>query len=126
MILNNGKCCDACNKSKQLTFPVTVDLQDMSKMMLRINGPPKLPEGYKLSMHISKTGSESVRVFRPQTNQEGQTKRWSELIHKNPQENVFNQWKTLYLMTRGLYCRAQTSEAFSEGLYHGGGKGLFG
>ncbi len=44
------------------------DLQDMSKMILRTNGPAELPEGYKLTMHISQTTSENVRVFRPQTN----------------------------------------------------------
>ncbi|XP_048054928.1 protein-arginine deiminase type-2 isoform X1 [Megalobrama amblycephala] len=44
------------------------DLQDMSKMILRTNGPSQLPEGYKLSMYISQTTSESVRVFRPRTN----------------------------------------------------------
>lgn len=44
------------------------DLKDMSKMVLRTNGPSQLPEGYKLSMHISQSTSESVRVFRPRTN----------------------------------------------------------
>uniref|UniRef100_A0A671S342 protein-arginine deiminase n=1 Tax=Sinocyclocheilus anshuiensis TaxID=1608454 RepID=A0A671S342_9TELE len=44
------------------------DLQDMSKMILRTNGPAELPEGYKLTMHISQTTSENVRVFRPRTN----------------------------------------------------------
>ncbi|XP_051986051.1 protein-arginine deiminase type-2 isoform X2 [Xyrauchen texanus] len=43
------------------------DLKDMSKMILRINGPSDLPQGYKLSMHITQTASESVRVFRPRT-----------------------------------------------------------
>ncbi|XP_059426545.1 protein-arginine deiminase type-2-like isoform X1 [Carassius carassius] len=43
------------------------DLQDMSKMILRTNGPAELPEGYKLTMHISKTTSDNVRVFRPRT-----------------------------------------------------------
>uniref|UniRef100_A0A8C1DWS2 protein-arginine deiminase n=1 Tax=Cyprinus carpio carpio TaxID=630221 RepID=A0A8C1DWS2_CYPCA len=43
------------------------DLQDMSKMILRTNGPAELPEGYKLTMHISQTTSENVRVFRPRT-----------------------------------------------------------
>ncbi|XP_050967376.1 protein-arginine deiminase type-2 isoform X2 [Labeo rohita] len=43
------------------------DLQDMSKMILRTNGPAELPEGYKLTMHISQTASENVRVFRPRT-----------------------------------------------------------
>ncbi|XP_026068911.1 protein-arginine deiminase type-2-like [Carassius auratus] len=41
------------------------DLQDMSKMILRTNGPAELPEGYKLTMHISQSTSENVRVFRP-------------------------------------------------------------
>ncbi|XP_042614774.1 protein-arginine deiminase type-2-like [Cyprinus carpio] len=44
------------------------DLQDMSKMILHTNGPAELPEGYKLTMHISQTTSENVRVFRPRTN----------------------------------------------------------
>ncbi|KAI7807654.1 protein-arginine deiminase type-2 isoform X1 [Triplophysa rosa] len=58
------------------------DLQDMSKMVLRINGPPELPEGYKLSMHISKTGSESVRVFRPRTNKGGRPEKWKHTLLK--------------------------------------------
>uniref|UniRef100_A0A9J8DKI7 protein-arginine deiminase n=1 Tax=Cyprinus carpio carpio TaxID=630221 RepID=A0A9J8DKI7_CYPCA len=45
-----------------------IHLQDMSKMILRTNGPAELPEGYKLTMHISQTTSENVRVFRPRTN----------------------------------------------------------
>uniref|UniRef100_A0A8B9HGN8 Peptidyl arginine deiminase, type II n=1 Tax=Astyanax mexicanus TaxID=7994 RepID=A0A8B9HGN8_ASTMX len=40
------------------------DLKDMSKMILRTKGPAQLPEGYKLSMHITQTDAESVRVFR--------------------------------------------------------------
>ncbi|XP_059415822.1 protein-arginine deiminase type-2-like isoform X2 [Carassius carassius] len=43
------------------------DLQDMSKMILRTNGPAELPEGYRLTMHISQSTSENVRVFRPRT-----------------------------------------------------------
>ncbi|XP_077054084.1 protein-arginine deiminase type-2 isoform X1 [Siphateles boraxobius] len=43
------------------------DVQDMSKMILRTNGPSQLPEGYKLSMYISQTASENVRIFRPRT-----------------------------------------------------------
>ncbi|XP_018539401.1 protein-arginine deiminase type-2 isoform X2 [Lates calcarifer] len=39
------------------------DLKDMSPMVLRTKGPAKLPEGYKLAMHISQTDAESVRVF---------------------------------------------------------------
>lgn len=33
-------------------------------MVLRTRGPAKLPKGYKLSMHISRSDAESVRVFR--------------------------------------------------------------
>ncbi|XP_037534623.1 protein-arginine deiminase type-2 [Nematolebias whitei] len=40
------------------------DLKDMSLMVLRTKGPAKLPQGYKLSMHISQRDAESVRVFR--------------------------------------------------------------
>ncbi|XP_022617089.1 protein-arginine deiminase type-2 isoform X1 [Seriola dumerili] len=41
----------------------TSDLKDMSVMVLRTRGPAKLPEGYKLTMHISQGDAESVRVF---------------------------------------------------------------
>uniref|UniRef100_A0A8C3G6P3 protein-arginine deiminase n=1 Tax=Cyclopterus lumpus TaxID=8103 RepID=A0A8C3G6P3_CYCLU len=40
------------------------DLKDMSVMVLRTKGPAKLPEGYKLTMHISQGDAESVRVFK--------------------------------------------------------------
>uniref|UniRef100_UPI0037E8B5CD protein-arginine deiminase type-2 n=1 Tax=Semicossyphus pulcher TaxID=241346 RepID=UPI0037E8B5CD len=40
------------------------DLKDMSLMVLRTRGPARLPEGYKLTMHISQGDAESVRVFR--------------------------------------------------------------
>ncbi|XP_074532255.1 protein-arginine deiminase type-2 [Halichoeres trimaculatus] len=43
------------------------DLKDMSPMVLRTRGPAKLPEGYKLTMHISKSDAESIRVFRSGT-----------------------------------------------------------
>lgn len=43
------------------------DLKDMSVMVLRTKGPAKLPEGYKLTMHISQGDAESVRVFRART-----------------------------------------------------------
>uniref|UniRef100_A0A674EXA5 protein-arginine deiminase n=1 Tax=Salmo trutta TaxID=8032 RepID=A0A674EXA5_SALTR len=39
------------------------DLKDMSPMVLRTSGPAKLPEGYKLTMHITQGDAESVRVF---------------------------------------------------------------
>uniref|UniRef100_A0A8C7IIT3 protein-arginine deiminase n=1 Tax=Oncorhynchus kisutch TaxID=8019 RepID=A0A8C7IIT3_ONCKI len=40
------------------------NLKDMSPMVLRTSGPAKLPEGYKLTMHISQGDAECVRVFR--------------------------------------------------------------
>ncbi|KAM3622531.1 uncharacterized protein V6R79_026345 [Siganus canaliculatus] len=40
------------------------DLTDMSTMVLRTRGPPKLPDGYKLVMHISQSDAESIRIFR--------------------------------------------------------------
>ncbi|XP_075953113.1 protein-arginine deiminase type-2 [Anarhichas minor] len=45
------------------------DLKDMSVMVLRTRGPAKLPEGYKLTMHISQGDAESVRVFRSRISQ---------------------------------------------------------
>ncbi|KAI5628499.1 protein-arginine deiminase type-2 isoform X1 [Silurus asotus] len=46
------------------------DLKDMSKIILRTNGPPVLPKGYKLSLHISQTDAERVRVFRNRSTQQ--------------------------------------------------------
>uniref|UniRef100_A0A8C8IZI3 protein-arginine deiminase n=1 Tax=Oncorhynchus tshawytscha TaxID=74940 RepID=A0A8C8IZI3_ONCTS len=46
------------------------DLKDMSPMVLRTSGPAKLPEGYKLTMHISQGDAESVRVFRTRSTAE--------------------------------------------------------
>lgn len=43
------------------------DLKDMSVMVLRTRGPAKLPQGYKLAMHISQGDAESIRVFRPRS-----------------------------------------------------------
>ncbi|XP_051567505.1 protein-arginine deiminase type-2-like isoform X2 [Myxocyprinus asiaticus] len=57
------------------------DLKDMSTMVLRINGPPDLPQGYKLSMHITQTDSESVRVFRPRKSGKAHTS-WKHKILK--------------------------------------------
>uniref|UniRef100_A0A665SU44 Protein-arginine deiminase n=1 Tax=Echeneis naucrates TaxID=173247 RepID=A0A665SU44_ECHNA len=39
------------------------DLRDMSVMVLRTKGPAHLPEGYKLTMHMSQGDADSVRVF---------------------------------------------------------------
>lgn len=33
-------------------------------MVLRTRGPAKLPKDYKLTMHISQSDAENVRVFR--------------------------------------------------------------
>uniref|UniRef100_A0A8B9HKS4 Peptidyl arginine deiminase, type II n=1 Tax=Astyanax mexicanus TaxID=7994 RepID=A0A8B9HKS4_ASTMX len=40
------------------------DLKDMSKMILRTKGPAQLPEGYKLSMHITQTDAERNMLFK--------------------------------------------------------------
>ncbi|XP_028261208.1 protein-arginine deiminase type-2 isoform X2 [Parambassis ranga] len=50
--------------SERDSTPHVSDLKDMSMMVLRTRGPAKLPEGYKLTMHISQGDAESVRVFR--------------------------------------------------------------
>ncbi|KAM9859834.1 protein-arginine deiminase type-2 isoform 2-T2 [Aulostomus maculatus] len=52
------------------------DLKDMSVMVLRTKGPSKLPEGYKLTMHISQGDAESVRVFRATSGAE-----YNSLVH---------------------------------------------
>ncbi|KAJ8360479.1 hypothetical protein SKAU_G00170040 [Synaphobranchus kaupii] len=39
------------------------DLRDMSRMVVRTKGPAQLPEGYKLTLHVSQTDSEKIRVF---------------------------------------------------------------
>lgn len=39
------------------------DVKDMSPMVLRTKGPAKLPEGYKLILHISQSDGEKIRVF---------------------------------------------------------------
>ncbi|KAK7916716.1 hypothetical protein WMY93_012477 [Mugilogobius chulae] len=39
------------------------DVRDMSEMVLRTKGPPELPEGYKLVLHICQSDAEKCRVF---------------------------------------------------------------
>lgn len=39
------------------------DLKDLTTMVLRTKGPARLPEGYKLTMHISQGDAESIRVY---------------------------------------------------------------
>nr|XP_057911938.1 protein-arginine deiminase type-2 isoform X1 [Doryrhamphus excisus]XP_057911939.1 protein-arginine deiminase type-2 isoform X1 [Doryrhamphus excisus] len=41
------------------------DLKDMSVMVLRTRGPARLPDGYKLTMHICQGHADGVRVYRP-------------------------------------------------------------
>ncbi|XP_067360653.1 protein-arginine deiminase type-2 isoform X2 [Channa argus] len=50
--------------SEQDYISTVSDLKDMSLMVLRTSGPAKLPPGYRLTMHISQSDAESVRVFR--------------------------------------------------------------
>ncbi|XP_027002498.2 protein-arginine deiminase type-2 isoform X1 [Tachysurus fulvidraco] len=49
------------------------DLKDMSKMILRTSGPSELPEGYKLSLHISQTDAERVRIFRARSSKQAES-----------------------------------------------------
>ncbi|MBN3317180.1 PADI2 deiminase, partial [Atractosteus spatula] len=39
------------------------DLADMSQMLLRTSGPVELPEGYKITLHISQSDSGKIGVF---------------------------------------------------------------
>lgn len=58
------------------------DLKDMSRMVLRTNGPANLPEGFKLSLHITQTDAESVRVFRNRTGGKSQPSTLGKLAQK--------------------------------------------
>ncbi|KAJ8259584.1 hypothetical protein GJAV_G00171120 [Gymnothorax javanicus] len=40
------------------------DLKDMSRMIVRTKGPRSLPEGYELSLHVSQSDAEKIRIFR--------------------------------------------------------------
>ncbi|KAF7207644.1 transcript variant X3 [Nothobranchius furzeri] len=62
------------------------DLKDMSLMVLRTRGPAKLPEGYKLTMHISQGDAESVRVFRSKSSK----------VEKNMLQNLFSSFTKDY------------------------------
>ncbi|KAJ3581286.1 hypothetical protein NHX12_016812, partial [Muraenolepis orangiensis] len=53
--------------TEQKAVSTVADLKDMSLMVLRIRGPAKLPDGYKLTLHISQGDAEKVRVFRTNT-----------------------------------------------------------
>lgn len=56
--------CAVCWSTLCLCVCGRADLKDMSLMVLRTKGPAKLPQGYKLAMHISQRDAESVRVFK--------------------------------------------------------------
>ncbi|XP_067092365.1 protein-arginine deiminase type-2 isoform X2 [Osmerus mordax] len=56
--------------SEQKDVTRVSDLKDMSPMLLRIRGPPSLPEGYKLALHISQRDASSLRVFRTRSTED--------------------------------------------------------
>ncbi|XP_044068144.1 protein-arginine deiminase type-2 isoform X1 [Siniperca chuatsi] len=66
--------------SEQNYISKVSDLKDMSVMVLRTRGPAKLPEGYKLTMHISQGDAESVRVFKSRS---------SEVVNNTLPEKLF-------------------------------------
>ncbi|XP_044068172.1 protein-arginine deiminase type-2 isoform X4 [Siniperca chuatsi] len=67
--------------SEQNYISKVSDLKDMSVMVLRTRGPAKLPEGYKLTMHISQGDAESVRVFKSRS---------SEVVNNTLQKLFYN------------------------------------
>lgn len=46
-----------------LMYIAFADIKDMSPMVLRTKGPAKLPEGYKLVLHINQSDADKIRVF---------------------------------------------------------------
>ncbi|XP_037622787.1 protein-arginine deiminase type-2 [Sebastes umbrosus] len=92
----------------QDTVTKVSDLQDMSVMIVRTRGPAKLPEGYKLTMHISQGDAESVRVFRSRSSERRNNTRPINLFY-----NVFVKDYPLVL----------SSEVLSQEVPYLGGKG---
>lgn len=62
----------------------------MSTMVLRTRGPAKLPDGYKLAMHISQGDAESIRVFRPRSADIKSTTFGEESLNKISFFNLFD------------------------------------
>lgn len=69
-----------CNKETCSYILLWTDLNDMSKMILRTNGPKTLPDGYKLCLHMTQTDAESARVFRNKTSGQTQSNALSKLL----------------------------------------------
>ncbi|KAG7252105.1 hypothetical protein CRUP_005079, partial [Coryphaenoides rupestris] len=53
--------------SERKNISTVSELKDMSLMVLRTRGPTKLPDGYKLTLHMCQGDAERVRVFRENT-----------------------------------------------------------
>ncbi|KAG7262292.1 hypothetical protein CRUP_003087 [Coryphaenoides rupestris] len=53
--------------SERKNISTVSELKDMSLMVLRTRGPDKLPDGYKLTLHMCQGDAERVRVFRENT-----------------------------------------------------------
>lgn len=66
-------------------------------MILRTSGPPVLPEGYKLSLHISQTDAERVRVFRARSTKQAEAS-LSELQQRHIHVFVLNSMNIDILM----------------------------
>lgn len=74
------------------------DLLDMSKMVLRIKGPEKLPTGYHLMLHVSATDAQSLGVF---------------YLHSKVYTHVLGRQKLFY---KTRYTGTRELEFFVEGL----------
>ncbi|XP_040182985.1 protein-arginine deiminase type-2 [Rana temporaria] len=74
------------------------DLLDMSKMVLRIQGPEKLPTGYQLMLHVSATDAQSLGVF---------------YLHSKVYTHVLGRQKLFY---KTRYTGTRELEFFVEGL----------
>uniref|UniRef100_A0A6Q2XYE8 protein-arginine deiminase n=1 Tax=Esox lucius TaxID=8010 RepID=A0A6Q2XYE8_ESOLU len=69
------------------------DLKDMSPMMLRTRGPPKLPQGYKLAIHISQGDAETVRVYKTRS---------TEGVHQTLKNLFYNSFVKDYPLVLGF------------------------
>ncbi|KAM9299548.1 protein-arginine deiminase type-2 [Gastrophryne carolinensis] len=74
------------------------DLQDMSRMVLRIHGPEKLPTSFQLMLHITATDAQSMGVF---------------YLHNKVYTHVLGRNKLFY---RARYTGTRELEFFVEGL----------
>ncbi|XP_068097685.1 protein-arginine deiminase type-2 isoform X2 [Hyperolius riggenbachi] len=74
------------------------DLLDMSKMVLRVHGPEKLPTGYHLMVYVTPTDAQSIGVFH---------------LHNKVYTHVLGRQKLFY---RARYTGTRELEFFVEGL----------